>query len=141
MDAKEIIATLSERAQETANVNVVFGEPMEYGDTIIIPVAKIKIGGGGGGGRGRGKRAVGADEDAMESGMGLGIQIATTPLGYIEVKDGNARFVNIVDANKMAAGGMMVAGLALLVIMRAIGWKKMRRWHRKMHARRHYAGA
>jgi uncharacterized spore protein YtfJ len=126
MDANEIITSITERVKDAANVRVVFGEPVETTSGVtIIPVASVKVAGGGGGGTGRGRRRESEETAATgnEGGMGLGLKVMATPLGYIEVKDGTARFVHIADMTKIAVGGMLLTGLLLLAATRCMRFK------------------
>ncbi len=127
MNVTDIINSVTERAKETANVRVVFGDPIETDTLTIIPVASVKISGGGGGGNRHGKDSDRQDElEAItdsDKGMGLGLQVVTTPIGYIEVRDGQAQFVDIVDKNKLAFGGLVVGGLLLLTAAKLLTWK------------------
>lgn len=127
MNVTDIINSVTERAKETANVRVVFGDPIETDMLTIIPVACVKISGGGGGGNRRGKDSAQQDEvEAVtdsDKGMGLGLQVVTMPIGYIEVRDGQAQFVDIVDKNKLAFGGLVVGGLLLLTAAKLLTWK------------------
>ncbi|HTH72534.1 MAG TPA: spore germination protein GerW family protein [Candidatus Pristimantibacillus sp.] len=113
MSPEEIISTITDRVKDTANVKVVFGEPVTAAGVTIIPVATVKVAGGGGGGKGRGKLPA-ENAEALETGMGLGLQVSAKPLGYIEVKDGAARLVPIVDVTKVAVVGLVAAGLTLI---------------------------
>ena len=69
-----------------ANAKAVYAHPVEHDGVTVIPVAKLKWGFGGGSGRKQGKRG---------KGGGGGLQNA--PLGYIEIKDGQAEFKPIRD--------------------------------------------
>ena len=113
MSPEEIISTITDRVKDTANVKVVFGEPVTAAGVTIIPVATVKVAGGGGGGKGRGKLPA-ENAEALETGMGLGLQVSAKPLGYIEVKNGAARLVPIVDVTKVAVVGLVAAGLTLI---------------------------
>ncbi len=127
MNVTEIINSVTERAKETANVRVVFGDPIETDGLTIIPVASVKISGGGGGGNRNGKDSARQDElEAVtdsDRGMGLGLQVVATPIGYIEIRDGQAQFTDIVDKNKLAFGGLVVGGLLLLTAAKLLTWK------------------
>jgi uncharacterized spore protein YtfJ len=128
MDTNEIISSITDKVKDTANVNVVFGDPIETpGGVTIIPVASVKLGGGGGGGRNR----RGGDDENQPSGngVGLGVSVTARPLGYIEVKEGEARFVKVVDTTKIAASAMVTAPLLLLMAMRLM---RFRNWKRRM---------
>jgi uncharacterized spore protein YtfJ len=144
MDANEIITSITERVRDSANVNVVFGEPfVAEGGVTIIPVASVRLSGGGGGGRGMNKRQQISEGTPAEKdvGVGIGLRVATTPLGYIEVKDGSARFVNITDKTRIAVSGMVLGSAALLFAnqtMRLLFWKKRMKRMKMMKWRRHH---
>ncbi len=53
-------------------------------------------------------------------GMGMGLQIETIPLGYIEIKDGQARFKEIEDTTKVALAGIMLAAFMFFSISRMV---------------------
>lgn len=116
MTPEEIISTITDRVKDTANVRVVFGDPVESGGVTVIPVASVKIAGGGGGGRGKSNILPVEGEEAPEGGVGLGLQITAKPLGYIEVKEGSARLIPIVDVTKVAIGSMIAGTLALMTV-------------------------
>jgi uncharacterized spore protein YtfJ len=144
MDANDIITSITERVRDSANVNVVFGEPfVAEGGITIIPVASVRIGGGGGGGRGKSKGQQTSEGTPSEKdvGVGIGLRVATTPLGYIEIKDGSARFVNITDKTRIAVSGMIFGSTALLLssqIIRQLLWKKKMKRMKMMKWRRHH---
>lgn len=119
MTPEEIINTITERVKDTANVKVVFGDPVESGGVTVIPVATVKVAGGGGGGKGHGATLT---EEGMEveGGMGMGLQITSKPLGYIEIVNGSARLVPIADVTKLAIGGMIAGTLALLTVAKLL---------------------
>lgn len=129
MNSSELIASIKNTIENTTNIKTVFGEPYSVAkDTLIIPVSSIKVAGGGGGGSGTGKRndSESAEEVGNGSGVGLGLKITTMPLGYIEVKDGMARFITITDTTKIVLGGLVTLGLALLTVSRAMRWRAKR---------------
>lgn len=64
-----------------ANAKNIYGEPVERDGVTIIPVAKLGYGFGGGSGKNE-------KDEGMGGGGGLGI----TPVGYIEIKNGETRF-------------------------------------------------
>ena len=120
MTPEEIISTISERVKDTANVKVVFGDPVEAAGVTVIPVASVKVAGGGGGGKGRSAITLEEGEPQTEGGMGLGLQITSKPLGYIEVVNGSAKLVPIVDVTKITIGSMIAGTLSLIVIAKLI---------------------
>lgn len=48
--------------------------------------------------------------------MGMGVK--TIPLGYIEIRQGRIRFVEIVDKGKLLQTGLLLGGLALFLLAR-----------------------
>jgi sporulation protein YtfJ len=102
---------LAERIGASARASAVFGEAVESQGVTVIPVARAKWGfGGGSGGR----------EGEQGSGGGGGISVA--PIGYIELRDGEARFRRIHNriqiAAVAAAWGLLAWGLSGLVAFR-----------------------
>jgi len=85
---------LAERIGGRANAKAVFGEPVERGGVTVIPVAKVRYCFGGGAGSG-GKE----DEDASDEGQGAGGggMVSASPLGFIELRDGQAEFKQVTD--------------------------------------------
>jgi uncharacterized spore protein YtfJ len=138
MDTSEVITAVTDRVRESANVKAVFGEPVDLaGGITIIPVAAVRVAGGGGGGGSKADASDGENGDEGKSGkgngLGLGIRVTTVPLGYIEAKEGNAKFVSITDATKIAVSGLLTTSILLLSlnrVMRLMAWKK---WHKKKH--------
>jgi uncharacterized spore protein YtfJ len=88
--AAEVLERLAEKLGTKASVSAVFGEPVARAGVTIIPVARVGFGLGAGVGRAR-KQA----EAAQGGGGGGGASAA--PVGYIEIKDGNAVFKPIRD--------------------------------------------
>jgi uncharacterized spore protein YtfJ len=52
MNVPDILQSISERLQNSASVEAVYGDPVTAEGKTIIPVAKIRYGFGGGGGSG-----------------------------------------------------------------------------------------
>jgi uncharacterized spore protein YtfJ len=104
--AAEVLERLAEKLGSKASVSAVFGEPVARAGITIIPVARVGFGFGAGAGRAR-KEA----EAAQGGGGGGGASAA--PVGYIEIKDGNAVFKPIRDPLDVVIPlATIVAGLA-----------------------------
>lgn len=106
----ELAADLLERISRTTGVNAkaatVFGDAVDREGITVIPVARARFGFGGGAGTG--------PEGREGSGGGGGGGALVSPVGYIEVRDGRARFkriLNPVDLLVLAAAAS-VATLA-----------------------------
>ena len=122
MDTQAVIKNITEQVEKTANVRTVFGEPIETDGLTLIPVACVRVSGGGGGGR---KPSEGDKE--REGGMGMGLSVMAAPVGFIEVRDGEATMVDIVDKNKIGMAAVVAGGLVLLTTLKLLGWRMRRR--------------
>jgi uncharacterized spore protein YtfJ len=104
-------ATLVQRAAEAVGLNTgasaVFGEPVERDGVTVIPVAKSSWGFGGGSGG-----------DAANQGSGGGGGGLVSPIGFIELSNGRARFVPTRDLRATAVRFGAVAALIGLIARR-----------------------
>ena len=84
------------KIREMVDVNSVIGEPINVGDTTIIPVSKVSVGFGGGG------CDFTKGTDAFGGGAGGGVKVQ--PICFLVVnKDGNVRMMPVpVPANTTA---------------------------------------
>ena len=102
----ELLQRIGQTVGDKANVSTVFGDPVERAGITVIPVAKARFGFGGGGGGG----ARGGQEG---SGGGGGGGAVVSPVGYIEVREGTARFKRISSSADLVA---LVAAAALTAV-------------------------
>lgn len=111
MNGGEQLSSIVDRIKEHANVDTVYGEPIERDGKTVVPVAKIAYGFGGGygsdGRKGSGKN--GEDSDGGEGG-GIGGGVNATPAGVVEITDDETRFIKFTNVKKLAA----IAGLFLV---------------------------
>ena len=92
---RETLEDIVGRLGGAARADAVYGEPVTADGVTVIPVARAEWGFGGGTGP--------ADE-----GGGAGGGIRVRPVGFIEMRDGHARFRPIVDPARM----VFIAALA-----------------------------
>jgi len=108
MMTQDILRSVIDRIQATANVKTIFGEPVETKGKTIIPVARIAYGfGAGSGGR---EARPGDAQGETGSGSGGG-GAAAMPVGVIEITDRETRFVPIGGTRKLFCA--MMFGLML----------------------------
>lgn len=88
--AAELIERIASKLGAKASVSAVYGEPIDRDGVTIIPVARVSLGFGVGAGKGQ------RDSQTGQGGGGGG-GAAAVPLGYIEIKDGNAAFNRVLD--------------------------------------------
>ena len=111
MDAKELIADITQTIQRNASAKAAFGEPYKEGAVTVIPVAKICVKGGGGGGT-----DMKTNEEKGGKGMGIGLSITTTPLGYLRITQDDAQFIEITDKTKIFIASAVTIVMSLLFL-------------------------
>jgi uncharacterized spore protein YtfJ len=103
------VERLAKRLGLSASAKAVFGEPVERDGVTVIPVAKVRWGIGGGSGAGRKFKKGDVSGKGQGGGGGGGVHVA--PLGYIEIKDGEAEYKPIRDPAALvplvAVGGIV----------------------------------
>lgn len=103
MNDHNFLETLADRLNQRASVNNVFGEPIQAGDKVIIPVAQVILGMGGGYGRGIGQnkkslssdssQTLSTDDELPSGGSGGGGGIYVIGKGVYEVTPTTTRFI------------------------------------------------
>jgi uncharacterized spore protein YtfJ len=110
--ADELLRRIGQTVGDKAKVSTVFGEPVEHAGIAVIPVAKARFGfGGGGGGGARG------DEEGSGGGGGGGVLVS--PVGYIELREGSAKFKRIFNPTDVLAL-VSAAALTALAVKRLV---------------------
>ncbi len=128
---------LAERLGASASASSVFGEPVERDGVTVIPVARVRWGVGGGsgrgtGGRGRGRKHGKADvsevgelgeQNEQNEGIGGGGGVQASPLGFIELRGGQARYRRVHDPLRLAIAGLLLpltiaaGGIAMILTL------------------------
>jgi uncharacterized spore protein YtfJ len=113
INPKEMLETLVDRFAVTAQVQNLFGDPIESHGKTIIPVASVRyrLGAGGGGG-------ADSDSEKVNGGGGGGGMVQATPVGVVEITEAGARFVRFFDP-QMAAG-LVAGGVVLGLLLRRV---------------------
>jgi uncharacterized spore protein YtfJ len=92
---------------DALTVRRVFGDPYELDGVTVIPVARVMGGAGGGGGEGTKNAESG-------TGFGTGFGLRVQPIGVYQVRDGEVVWKPTVDAGRLAKGGQVLGGLAIV---------------------------
>ena len=95
-----------QKLQSSLGADRVFGTPLERGDTLILPVAKVSGGGGGGGG---------PAPDGKGDSQGAGFGLTAKPAGVFVVRKGKVDWRPAVDANRVVMGMQLLAVIAFWV--------------------------
>jgi uncharacterized spore protein YtfJ len=111
-------ATFVERLANQVGLRVgattIVGTPIERDGVTVVPMARASCGFGGGSGSG-------GEGQQRGEGTGGGGGANVRPVGYIEIKNGQATFRPIVDPNTMLQVALMFAGtFAVLAGLRAV---------------------
>ena len=112
----------------TASAQVVFGTPVEKDGVTVVPVARVRYGVGGGGGRGQGRKKRDAG-DADQVGYGHGGGVQASPVGFIEVRGGEATYKRIADPVRSMAVALLFplsAALSFGIVVTALGRRPTR---------------
>jgi uncharacterized spore protein YtfJ len=104
--ADDFVATLADKLGAVAKANIVFADPIERNGVTVIPVAKARWGFGGGSGR-----------SEKEKGSGGGGGAVVTPIGFIEIRNGEAIFKRIHTLSPLV---IAIGGLTSLLLMRGL---------------------
>ena len=116
IERSRLVENLAESFGTKANAQSIFGPLVERKGITVIPVGKIRYGlGGGSGVRGQEREGAGA-------GDGGGGGVIVSPIGYIELKDGNSRFrrINSPMAILQVMGGIALSSWLMLRGVRAL---------------------
>jgi uncharacterized spore protein YtfJ len=108
---EELLDRISQAVGERAQVSTIFGEPVEREGITVIPVARARFGFGGGAGSGTGR----SGEEGSGGGGGGGALVS--PVGYIELRKGEAEFKRINNAIDLLVA-VAAASLGALALKR-----------------------
>jgi uncharacterized spore protein YtfJ len=105
----------------TADVSVVYGEPIQHEDTIIIPTAEVLAGLGFGFGSGSGNSPEASDQKPAEGsgfGGGGGGRILSRPVAVVVASPEGVRVEPVIDITKIALAGLTALGFMVGMMFR-----------------------
>jgi uncharacterized spore protein YtfJ len=111
----DVLEQLNKKMEGAANAAVAFAPPQEHDGLMIIPVARVGWRFGSGTGTRRAK-----EQREAQRGMGVGGALSVSPVGFIEVKEGTARFRPIFTPDAILKM-QIVGGLIALGMIRGLG--------------------
>lgn len=126
--AGDMLTKLAERLGGAATASAVFAAPVEREGMTVVPVAKVRWGFGGGFGPNK--------EGAEGSGGGGGVM--ARPMGFIEIREGQAQYRPLRDPLRLAATALVlpVSAAAAVGVMFLGGWMMSRSIRRSLRLRR-----
>jgi uncharacterized spore protein YtfJ len=104
MPSDDPLQSISEILERSLSIRQVFGEPVQQGDTTVIPVARVAYAFGAGGGSGGARHP-------EAGGAGGGGMVWMTPAGALEIGPRGTRFVRVRSLAPLL--GAAALGLAL----------------------------
>jgi uncharacterized spore protein YtfJ len=121
MEAVSAVQETLESFLEAADVNAVYAEPIQHGDTLIIPAAEVLSGIGFGMGYGTGESP---ESEGMSRGSGGGGggggggRVFSRPVAAIIATPDGVRVEPILDTTKIALAALTAAGFMVSMIAR-----------------------
>jgi len=101
---------------DAADVSAVYGQPVQSGDTLIIPTAEVLSGVGFGLGYWGGQDAEG--DSATGSGSGGGGRILSRPVAVVIASADEVRVEPVVDLTKIALAALTASGFMMGMLLR-----------------------
>ena len=125
-EALAVVEDTLEAFLETASVDRVYGEPINHGETLIIPTAEVLVGLGFGAGYGGGKSNDEASKQDLGGGGGGGGggRTLSRPVAVIIASPGGVRVEPVVDPTKIALGLFTAVGFMAAMAMRMLSPRK-----------------
>jgi uncharacterized spore protein YtfJ len=121
---------LSRAASALGGASLCFGEPIQAGDRVVVPIARVR--GMGGYGFGRGTASDGVDTG---DGGGGGGAVEATPAGFLDITPAGVRFEAIPDP-VTTARAVSTGASALAMLIGAVVTVRRRRRAAGLLARR-----
>lgn len=91
MSVKDIFQSFTDKFHATANVAIIFGEPIKEGKKTVVPIAKAQYAFGAGGA----SLTLNTDNNDNSDAGGGGGMVKTTPIGALEITEEKTRFIPI----------------------------------------------
>jgi uncharacterized spore protein YtfJ len=117
----EVLEQLYDKVEGSAKAAVAFAPPQKHNDLVIIPVASVGWRFGSGTGTSKQK-----EQREAQRGMGVGGTMSVSPVGFIEVKEGTARFRPIFNLDTILKM-QIVGGLFALGMISLFGRRQVRK--------------
>jgi uncharacterized spore protein YtfJ len=115
-----VLDVIARRVGLHSGASTAFGDPVEREGVTVVPVAKVRWGFGGGYGRGTDSDDSADGEVAdFGEGSGGGGGAMASPLGFIELRDGEAEFRRIHDP-VTAVPIIIAAGFTAWLVLRGL---------------------
>jgi len=98
VEVNEMVKNVLEEMRQILKTETVIGEPIQAGESTVIPVSKVSFGFGGGGGTGQTEKK----ESGGGSGMGGGASIE--PVAFIVISEGKTQLLSLKEKGGLTPG-------------------------------------
>ena len=115
----DVLEQMFDKIEGSAKATVAFAPPERHDGLTIIPVANVGWRFGSGTGTSKPK-----EQSTAQRGMGVGGTMSVTPVGFIEVKEGTAKFRPIVAFDSLLKM-QIIGGLIALGVISLSGRRRM----------------
>lgn len=115
--AIDMVQSSMENFIAVADVKRVYGQPVQHGETIIIPAAEVVAGMGFGAGYGAGGPD---DANGVGGGGGGGGKALARPVAVVIADDEGVRVEPVVDPTKIALAAFTAAGFILSTLFKMV---------------------
>lgn len=115
--AIDMVQSSMENFIAVADVKRVYGQPVQHGETIVIPAAEVVAGMGFGAGYGAGGPD---DANGVGGGGGGGGKALARPVAVVIADDEGVRVEPIVDPTKIALAAFTAAGFILSTLFKMV---------------------
>ncbi len=143
-EAFDVVEITLDKFLDTACVDKVFGEPVQHGDTTIIPCAEVLAGLGFGVGYGYGQGPAPKPEGEAEGnqanqskgsggGGGGGGRVLSRPVAVVVSSPEGVRVEPVVDVTKLGLAAMTVFGFMATMTARMMSRRRMMKYLRDQH--------
>lgn len=130
-EALGVVQETIEYFLEVASVDRVYGEPIQHGDTVIIPTAEVFGVLGFGAGYGAGKSSGGdltTDEDSGSGGGGGGGgRIFSRPVAVVVSSPDGVHVQEVMDPTKIALAAITASGFMVGMLIRMLSPKQYKK--------------
>jgi uncharacterized spore protein YtfJ len=113
-----IIEETLDRFIQTADVKAVYGEPIQNGETTIIPAAEVLCGMGFGLGAGNGPETAESPNPPGGAGGGGGGRTFSRPAAVVIINPSGVEIRPVLDITKIALAGITALGFMVSMIAR-----------------------
>jgi uncharacterized spore protein YtfJ len=129
IDSGRMSFGLTRAANALGGARLCYGDPVEVGERVVIPIARVRGAGGYGFGRGSSRTHDGTDTGDGDGGGGGGA-IEATPAGFLDITPDGVRYEAIPDPVTTARAISTGASALAMLVSAVLGLRRLSRGRR-----------